>query len=448
MRGGVVPARSVGRISGELSRREFLRALSAALAAAGLAPLASPRWGSGTAQAASLGLPSGREPGPLRHLAWVWQFSTDGPPEQIRSVLGAHQLGITLKTHDGVEWMAEYDKSPQAVNGPARVGELAAFFEAGGVPFHAWCVVKGRDPRREAAMAAEVLGRGARSLLLDIEPHSGFWEGTPADAVAFGRELRRLRPDAWILVSIDPRPWLLPRIPLQEFAAFSDGWAPLVYWESFNTQPNIDRLAAAGTAPGPDGVTPRFLLDLTALLLEQYRLPILPIGQGDSTGAHWKSFVGQAFDHGMEAVSVWRYGVTKPEVWQLLRDNPPLAKEEIYVVQPGDTLSGIAQRYESSVSAIVEHNGIENPNFLRIGQELRIPRVRRRGGGGPAPAPAPAPAPTPAPAPGSRATYEVQPGDTLNGLARRWQTTSRAIADANGLVNPDLIQVGQRLIIP
>ncbi|MBI2911446.1 MAG: LysM peptidoglycan-binding domain-containing protein, partial [Chloroflexi bacterium] len=337
---------------------------------------------------------------------------------------------------------------PQAVSGPGRIGELATFFEAGGVPFHSWCVVKGRDPRREAAMAAEALGRGARSLILDLEPHSGFWEGTAADAVAYGRELRRLQPDAWIIASIDPRPWLLPRMPLREFAAFADAWAPLIYWESFSTEPNVERLVAGGTPPGTDGVTPRFLLDMTALLLAPYRLPILPIGQGGSTGAHWTSFVGRAFDHGMEAVSVWRYGVTKPEVWQFLRENPPLPKEEIYVVQSGDTLTGIAQRHESSVSAIAEHNGIENPNFLRIGQELRIPRGRRRSGGGSSPAPAPAAAPTPVSGPGRRATYEVQPGDTLHGLARRWQSSIAAIADANGLGNPDLIHVGQRLLIP
>jgi putative chitinase len=42
----------------------------------------------------------------------------------------------------------------------------------------------------------------------------------------------------------------------------------------------------------------------------------------------------------------------------------------------------------------------------------------------------------------------VQSGDTLNALARRWQTTVAAIADLNGVVNPNLIQVGQRLLIP
>src|SRR3954453_16664098 len=84
------------------------------------------------------------------HLAWVWQFGEDGAPAQVRSVLAANGLGIILKTHDGTDWMTTYDQSTYAIGGPAQVGALARFFEAGGVPFHAWAVVKGKDPQREA----------------------------------------------------------------------------------------------------------------------------------------------------------------------------------------------------------------------------------------------------------------------------------------------------------
>ncbi|MDA0302211.1 MAG: hypothetical protein O2822_06765 [Chloroflexi bacterium] len=44
---------------------------------------------------------------PTNHLAWVWQFNQDGEPERIRDILAAHGLGIALKTHDGLEWMAK-----------------------------------------------------------------------------------------------------------------------------------------------------------------------------------------------------------------------------------------------------------------------------------------------------------------------------------------------------
>ena len=54
--------------------------------------------------------------------------------------------------------------------------------------------------------------------------------------------------------------------------------------------------------------------------------------------------------------------------------------------------------------------------------------------------------------PGSVAAQEavhvVQPGDTLGGLAARYGTTVQALAEANGIVNRNLIYVGQRLVIP
>ena len=44
----------------------------------------------------------------------------------------------------------------------------------------------------------------------------------------------------------------------------------------------------------------------------------------------------------------------------------------VYRVRSGDTLSGIAKRYRTSVTAIKRINGLRS-NFLRIGQRLRIP---------------------------------------------------------------------------
>lgn len=53
-----------------------------------------------------------------------------------------------------------------------------------------------------------------------------------------------------------------------------------------------------------------------------------------------------------------------------------------------------------------------------------------------------APSPTPA------GLYIVQPGDTLSELAIRFGTTVADIMAANGLTDPDSLQVGQPLIIP
>ena len=46
------------------------------------------------------------------------------------------------------------------------------------------------------------------------------------------------------------------------------------------------------------------------------------------------------------------------------------------------------------------------------------------------------------------ATYTVQTGDTLFSIASRFGTTVEALVEANNITNPDLINVGQVLIIP
>src|SRR5688572_30829237 len=96
----------------------------------------------------------------LNHLAWVWQFNEDGERAQVRSVLAQNKMGILLKTHDGTNWLGRWDRSEGAIRGALDVQSSAAYFESAGVPFHAWCVIKGLEPIREAEMCAEVLSHG------------------------------------------------------------------------------------------------------------------------------------------------------------------------------------------------------------------------------------------------------------------------------------------------
>jgi LysM repeat protein len=108
------------------------------------------------------------------------------------------------------------------------------------------------------------------------------------------------------------------------------------------------------------------------------------------------------------------------------------AQETTYVVQRGDTLFRIARRFGSTVQAIAAANGIVNPNLIYAGSVLVIP-----GGAGPTPPPS-----EPA------GEYVVVRGDTLFRIARRFGTTVSALVAANGIPNPNLIYVGQRLRIP
>jgi hypothetical protein len=260
-------------------------------------------------------------------LAWVWQFSADGPPEYIRAVLAEHKMGVILKTHDGTRWMAQFDRSDEAVTEPYRVAQLAQYFEEAGVPFHAWCVLHGREPEREAWMCADVLDAGARSLVIDLEPYAGFWRASSIEAKIFGTELRKRHPNAFVTVSIDARPWQLGAIPLSEFAAFSNALAPQLYWEDFTSPGNIRGFVESGFPPGPDGVSPRFVLDVAQHVLSPYGLPVHPVGTGSTHENLWREFVEHAVALGSRTLSLWRFGTTNPAIWSVVKDlahNHPL----------------------------------------------------------------------------------------------------------------------------
>jgi LysM repeat protein len=113
---------------------------------------------------------------------------------------------------------------------------------------------------------------------------------------------------------------------------------------------------------------------------------------------------------------------------------PTSSGNTYYVVNRGDTLTGIAARYGTTTQALVDANGLASANLIYVGQRLVIP------GGGSAPAPT-----TPSSTTGY---YTVQVGDTVSSIAVRHGVTAWAIVNANHLANPNFIYVGQRLVIP
>jgi LysM repeat protein len=321
-----------------------------------------------TANAVPARAPRAARASRLAHLAWVWQFSQDGSARQIRDVLAQHNLGVILKTHDATSWMGRYDHSADAVTGPRQIDRLASFFESGGVPFHAWANVNGRDPEEEASMAAQVLEAGARSLTLDVEPGPGFWAGGPEDARRLVGELRARQPDAYLSTAFDPRPWINEQVPFREFAAVSDELAPMIYWEDYGTRANLMNFAQRGIRVLSVG--PELLINLAGAIARPYGLPLQPIGQG-GTRDGWSNFLTHALGNA-QTVSVWRFGVAPSAVWGLLRDAPP--KNRYYDVESGDSLSSLASAWRTTVSALANLNGIADPDLLFIGQRLIIPR--------------------------------------------------------------------------
>jgi LysM repeat protein len=117
-----------------------------------------------------------------------------------------------------------------------------------------------------------------------------------------------------------------------------------------------------------------------------------------------------------------------------------------YTVTSGDTVSRIAARHGTTVSAIVSANGLDSRALIRIGQTLTIPGSGASGGGTQS---APAAAPTQAaPTPSGGSSHTVRSGETVSGIAARYGTTASAIVSANGLDSRALIRIGQVLTVP
>lgn len=62
------------------------------------------------------------------------------------------------------------------------------------------------------------------------------------------------------------------------------------------------------------------------------------------------------------------------QVLKIYTNQPQQPVYEIYIVKSGDTLSEIAQQFETSVDKIASDNGIKNVNLITIGQRLKIYR--------------------------------------------------------------------------
>ena len=110
--------------------------------------------------------------------------------------------------------------------------------------------------------------------------------------------------------------------------------------------------------------------------------------------------------------------------WTLVIPVPTVRPfDTTYFTAPGDTLFRIGQRFSAHIDLIAGVNRLSDPNFIFVGQLLWVPAF----------------------------VYEIEVGDTLFGISRRFQIPLSAILAANDGrpgFSLDLIFAGFRLLLP
>jgi membrane-bound lytic murein transglycosylase D len=120
-------------------------------------------------------------------------------------------------------------------------------------------------------------------------------------------------------------------------------------------------------------------------------------------------------------------------------------------VTKGESLGIIARRYDTTVSALQAANNMGKKTSLRTGQTLRIPprnAPEKTAVATAKPSAAPAKsAEKPAPSP-AIIRHKVKRGQTIDFIARQYNTSVKAIIDANKISNPRRVREGTILVIP
>jgi LysM repeat protein len=114
---------------------------------------------------------------------------------------------------------------------------------------------------------------------------------------------------------------------------------------------------------------------------------------------------------------------------------PAAAMPATHTVAAGENLYRIGLHYGVSWVTLAQLNNITNPNRIVVGQLLRLPGANGA-------------VPTPTPSPHVETMHTVRVGENLYRIGRAYNISWTLIAEANGLVNPNQIYVGQVLKIP
>jgi len=119
--------------------------------------------------------------------------------------------------------------------------------------------------------------------------------------------------------------------------------------------------------------------------------------------------------------------MSKQGIVNNIKAPPALASEEsvTYVLlKRGDTLSALAKRYNTTVSSIMLLNDINDPDLIYAGEKLKIYTIIK---------------------PASKTAYTIKWGDTLSGIAKKYNTTVAKLAAINNIKKINLIYAGKTI---
>ncbi len=243
---------------------------------------------------------------------------------------------IWVKITNGVNWMSEYDQSKMAITGLDSIDRWVSACAAAGIEFHAWCVPKGLNIKAEAEKLVEACKRpGVRSLILDVEPYSDYWQGGAENVRPFMLALRRgLGTRFHIGLCVDPRPHHFHTIFPSEWQPFVDSVHPQTYWNVFRR-------------------TPQEALDSAWSVWSGYDKPIIPVLSGNAPASEQQEAHTLSTQvHGAKGLSWWRFGVVAQ--WSGVNRAIELRSS------PADEVDDIQQNFADEVVILPNEKGFRS----------------------------------------------------------------------------------------
>ncbi|MBL8163310.1 MAG: peptidoglycan DD-metalloendopeptidase family protein [Anaerolineae bacterium] len=250
----------------------------------------------------------------------VWHWKGDVLPENtiedvVRNIkaVAPNVTQMWVKIADatprnGAQWQGFWDtKRALAIDGVASIDRWVQVLSRNNMEFHAWSVPKGTHTDAETDLLIQACKRpGVKSLILDVEPYDGFWQGGRSGIRPFMTRLRRGLPASFhIGMSIDPRRAHFDSIFPQEWFPFINSIHPQDYWATFRR-------------------TPEEVLRETYEIWGSYGRPIIPVLDGDAVPEDMATAVTLATQrHRAPGLSWWRLGTFSPAGWKVI--NQPIS---------------------------------------------------------------------------------------------------------------------------